>query len=433
MEDTRPKPTKALAKATKARRSWTPGPIPMVPRLPRDEVVAREFLARQNQAEAPFESREAARERLMWENQKANDDHVEKMAQQRRGEEEKEGVEAWRQKDRDQAAKILDNMELTQYSAQEGEFSQNLSMDGSQGINCSQQSTGFELPIGARRNNSPFVDEEQDSEDEEELGVVVVAEANANGDPPVNGPGTCQVLYEEQENSKQYLLAMCIGLTGPTGRKLGDCDEEPYKSVKAVRSVHPSLAQLREEMNRRAMESGLGELRKKTAPKPACLSWLQQHPEMNPKNRAWLMREEEAYFKSLTKSTEEQEELDKAAATATANWNSWEPFVRFYSILCLDEVRSALLCKDDTLPRQEMEARNHDERPLDFYELVTKYYNDDSIVITTAVLPELWYTWAYEHELYFHDMPGGEITPEDAKKRLSDCRAKLIYVSASTY
>jgi hypothetical protein len=75
--------------------------------------------------------------------------------------------------------------------------------------------------------------------------------------------------------------------------------------------------------------------------------------------------------------------VDKSAGLT---WNTWEPYVRFYSILCMDEVRSALLSKDDTFDRQEMGARNHDDRPLDFYELVAKFYNDDSIVITTKVL-----------------------------------------------
>jgi hypothetical protein len=419
---------------TKPKRSWAPGPIAVQPRTPPDEVRAREFLRQQQQQkEAPFESREAARERLMWENMQRNEEHIARMARQRQEGERKEEqghVEAWRAREREEAARILNQHNFSQCSTQEGEFTQNeqedLGIDGSQGIGCSQASgeglsqepiqDHFQLPEGARDTNV------LETGDDSDLEEPVPLETNAQP----TGKGSCQILYEEQENSKQLLLAMCIGLTSPTGRKLGDCDEEPYKSVKSVRSVHPSLAQLREEMIRRAADRGMGELRKKTAPKPACLSWLQQHPEENPLNRAWLMREEEQYYRSLTKGTEEREEQDKSASS---NWNSWEPFVRFYSILCRDEIRTALLSKDDTLPRQEMEARNHDDRPLDFYELIAKFYNDDSVVITTIILPDLWYTWAYSHDLYFHDMPGGEITAEDAKKRLSDCRAKLIYVS----
>lgn len=393
------------ARAKKTKRTWARGPIVMRPRTPQDEVAAREFLAQQKQKEPPFESREAARERLMLENQERNEEHIEKMGRIR--------IDQVR---RDRVGACNDEEVLSQ---DEG-------IDGSQGINCSQISQ-ISLNLSARQssdNEAEFQEDYNEAEFQEDY----IADKVAVPESPLPDKGSCQLLYEEQENSKQYLLVMSVGLISSAGRKLGDCDEEPYKSVKSVRSVHPSLSLLRDEMNRRATARGMPGLRKKTAPKPACLSWLSQHPEENTQNRTWLLKEEELYFRSLTKETEEREELDKSASS---NWNSWEPFVRFYSILCRDEVRSALLCKDDSLPRQEMEARKHDDRPLDFYQLIAKYYNDDTIVISTLLLPELWYTWSYPHDLYFHDMPGGDITAEEVKKRLSDCRAKLIYVRTS--
>jgi hypothetical protein len=212
-----------------------------------------------------------------------------------------------REREREAAARILNVQEdpATQLSTQEGEFSQTEEgIDGSQGINCSQMSLDAVIAGNVQ---------DAESEGEIEQDVVEEAEAVPQGVPPEKG--ACQLLYEAQENSKQYLLVMSIGLVSSSGRKLGDCEEEPYKSVKSVRSVHPSLAQLRDEMNRRAIARGMPELRKKTAPKPACLSWLLQHAEEDPQNRAWLMKEEELYFRSLMKGSEEREEMDKSASS----------------------------------------------------------------------------------------------------------------------
>ena len=55
-------------------------------------------------------------------------------------------------------------------------------------------------------------------------------EENEDAHPePTADKGTCERMCEKKKNSKQWLLAMCIGTTAPDGRKPGDVKSEHQK------------------------------------------------------------------------------------------------------------------------------------------------------------------------------------------------------------
>ena len=62
------------------------------------------------------------------------------------------------------------------------------------------------------------------------------------------------------------------------------------------------------------------------------------------------------------------------------------------------------------------------------WEVVAQNFNDLKFVVYSESLPDLHSAFADVMELKFEDMPGGAITPEEAKKKFGDCRAKLIQV-----
>ena len=93
-----------------------------------------------------------------------------------------------------------------------------------------------------------------------------------------------------------------------------------------------------------------------------------------------------------------------------------------------DEALLAIRNKDTCLDRQQLDARNSDVRPSTFEEVVSKLYNNPTVEFFTECLPELHMTFAEPIDLHFQYMPGGEITPEDVKKKVGDARAKLIQV-----
>jgi hypothetical protein len=184
-------------------------------------------------------------------------------------------------------------------------------------------------------------------------------------------------------------------------------------------------------MVRRAPEYNVGTLRNKTARRTPCISWLLQHPILDQEDIAFVKEEEARLYKELTKQREEQEASAAAAnqPVALSHWTTKDPFLRFICALCHDRAQEAFKYKDDTLTRPELDARNNDDRPKTWEEVVCDLYNDDSIIFTTEVFPLLHFEFGYAIDLYFHDMPGGTITPEDVKKRFATMRAELILVS----
>ena len=94
-----------------------------------------------------------------------------------------------------------------------------------------------------------------------------------------------------------------------------------------------------------------------------------------------------------------------------------------------DRARKAILTKDDTKDRSELDARNHDDCPKTFYEIGAEDFNNPELVFSTVALPELSYVFAHPIELQQSDMPGDPITPDEVKSHFAQCRADLIHVS----
>jgi hypothetical protein len=112
-------------KAKASKRGWAPGPIAVRPRTPPDEVAAREFIRaqREKEKEPPFESREAARERLMWENQQRNEEHIVNMARIREEKERRDRVgdmQAWRERERERVGDMQAWREREREKQQQG-------------------------------------------------------------------------------------------------------------------------------------------------------------------------------------------------------------------------------------------------------------------------------------------------------------------------
>jgi hypothetical protein len=80
------------------------------------------------------------------------------------------------------------------------------------------------------------------------------------------------------------------------------------------------------------------------------------------------------------------------------------------------------------LDREELDARNSDQQPETYDEVVARLYNDIDNVFFTESLPELHSDFAECMSLDFDDMPGGAITADDVKKKIGESRVKLMQV-----
>ena len=111
-----------------------------------------------------------------------------------------------------------------------------------------------------------------------------------------------------------------------------------------------------------------------------------------------------------------------------ANWTGDKPWLRFYCFLAKDTVQEALVEQNRCLTREELDARNCEDRPSSYYQLVADLYNAEWYNPKTAADPDLHDLFRTQISLPFSEMPGGRMTPEDVKNRFCDCRGKLIQV-----
>ena len=93
-----------------------------------------------------------------------------------------------------------------------------------------------------------------------------------------------------------------------------------------------------------------------------------------------------------------------------------------------DEALAALRDRDRVMDREELDARNSDQRPETYEEVVARVYNDPDIVFYTEVLPDLHADFADCTSLEFAEMPGGNISAEDVKKKIGEARVNLMQV-----
>ena len=236
-------------------------------------------------------------------------------------------------------------------------------------------------------------------------------------------PSECESLYTDSGNCKKTLLVMCLGLTSPDERALGDPTSPPYSTAVQKSLFGYSSDLVKQEVRRRAEADGRT-VKCNYWSKKKCIEHLVRVPITNPADKTFLIATERALYEALIAEASEREQVRRD----NANWTTNEPYLRLYMCFCRDEARAALLAKDDSLDRPALDARNNDARPLNFYDTVAELFNDPDLTLTTEALPDLHTAFKDPISLRFADMPGGAITGEEVKRRFADARAKLIQV-----
>ena len=263
--------------------------------------------------------------------------------------------------------------------------------------------------------------EEEEAEEEEEDDEIEIADAMKS---------ECRKAYLAANSSQQVLIAMSIGLVDPvTKRKLGDFLVDPvYTTMSNKAAFHPVVSVLKAEMKRRAKARGFQKFKKASALRPQCIQWLEDNPVIDVHDIAWI-REEEGTTYAAIKDLLEEKQREEADKQTRANWTTHEPWLRLYHCMVHDEAKEALANLDRVMQRDELDARNSDERPKTYYEVVTQLYNDEDIVFRSMVLPDLHPSFTEEIVLRFSDMPGGEISVVECQKKIGDAKGKTTQAS----
>jgi hypothetical protein len=246
------------------------------------------------------------------------------------------------------------------------------------------------------------------------------------GDIPVS---VCEQVYRNNNNSVPHLLVMCIGLYNQVEeRPLADFEEDVFYKEYLEKSSVPKVPLLKAEMQRRAREAGIGKLRKNSVLKPEAIAWLKNNPVKGKDNIKFLIKQEQALYMAMKAVAAETLAAEKEKLSSAA-WTGPKPWLRLYLCATEDKALEAMKFKDSVMDKDELDARRSTDRPETFEEVVARLYNDASLHLETEPLPTLHTTFSETIELPFDSMPGGKITSETVKMRMSESRAKLLQVS----
>ena len=104
--------------------------------------------------------------------------------------------------------------------------------------------------------------------------------------------------------------------------------------------------------------------------KPQCAKWLQDNPISNRSCVEWIRNTEQQYFNIVTSMLASKKAQASESNGQSTAWRTIEPWLRLYEAAADDNAKQAFLCKDDTLDRRELDARNHKDRPKTYHELL---------------------------------------------------------------
>jgi len=290
------------------------------------------------------------------------------------------------------------------------------------------QLTEGELQHCRQQRQQEEVEDEVEDEDEtvdmfansgtHEMGAGLPPPPPSDDEEEEKGP--CQSKCEES-NCMKTLSAMLLGLVDEDDRKLGDLSLEPHASMRQKSACAPVADDLKEEAKRRVMCNAVNPMPKPTWwSKTKAEKWLMDNAIEALGDVEFLIATEAKVRAELENEIKEREELHQERAKANGNWTDICPCSRPFCCMCDDRARDALLTKDNGWDRQELDARNHEDRPETWCEVITDLCNDPENVCETQALPELHAHFCKPIESRFEDMPGGEIAAEQVRGRHGD-------------
>lgn len=222
--------------------------------------------------------------------------------------------------------------------------------------------------------------------------------------------------WEANDEKQWSLFAMLVGLISGEGRTPGDTEVSPCKEMKFRKSLVPTSVQCRMEVKRRSAELEIELPQCEHWNKDELLAWPKANPVDSLVDREWLIREEKTHD-LLTSAAKEKE--------AANNVWSMEAWIRLHCCLCDERVRPHFNAKDDALDREERDARNHENQPPTLFQAIADLMNDERVTFELPPKPELHHLFSAPLRTEAGVLPG-EATAEDAKHRLSECRARLL-------
>lgn len=195
--------------------------------------------------------------------------------------------------------------------------------------------------------------------------------------PPLE---TAKDFYEKNENSKQALAAMAIGLYNESGEPILDLSSLTNLNPKVKKTfgkIMPTKNTLIEEKKRRMIASG--KMREKTfstGDRQKFLDWLEGNPITNAMDIDFIQEEVTCLWNLIlqaNQATAENNDDEKAE-----QWKGIHPHLRlFHAIFDFDDIRAEFAKSFSSLTRSELDGRHNSTtaRP-NVWELISTKWND---------------------------------------------------------
>ena len=169
-------------------------------------------------------------------------------------------------------------------------------------------------------------------------------------------------------NQKKVLFLFCLGLC------LSDTDDAPFFSFESEpwsllpkTEMRPVNADYAKEVVRRSRVLQIRPTpRPLNWPKSQKIEWLQANPLQDYIDifflRGEVLRLKETLERSLTEEQHQRELLGLGGVSRGGNWRGYVPYLRVIMCLTQDNIKLAFLRRADTQSRQELDARNPENR-----------------------------------------------------------------------
>jgi hypothetical protein len=175
---------------------------------------------------------------------------------------------------------------------------------------------------------------------------------------------SCQRHYIDSSNDTKILFLMCIGLNSNNdcNQPIFSYENEPWSKMKK-KSSRPNNNEFVSEILRRVKDFNITPI-----PRPnhwkrnQIMDWLTQNPITNLYDTDFLSSEVQRVKELLLEAEEEERQLAIASNVGGRQWRGNIPYIRLIMCLTDDNIKRLYLTRADPKTRQQIDARNSDDR-----------------------------------------------------------------------
>ena len=230
---------------------------------------------------------------------------------------------------------------------------------------------------------------------------------------------SAQQAYEDYHDGNKDKIKFLMAMGYPTVT----IDEKLLKDAKAKRTYTPTRPVLIREANRRAFLKGEG-VRCDSFLIPRLLKKLEANPITDEEDIRWVKAEIGKHEALLKKAVEGSKKIEKDI-NSSDQWTGIHPWLMLIEVMATDSVQTAFKESGKWVTdRLEIDGRNSDQKPPEWYQIAAEKYNDPKFEPETGAHPQLHEDFAKPIKLTRDKVPFS--TPDKIKDKQGQLRGFML-------